>query len=288
MFILLIFFYIILMNTIQNLVISGGGVKTFAVIGLLQKLNLDSVTNYAGVSAGSIITYLLSIGYTPYELETVATEIDLSNIMGDLTIDNLLFKQSISTSTNMKIVLSTLTNYMIQNDSITFKQHYSMTNKILNIGVSCLDTAEYVIFNKDNFPNVNIIDAIIASCAIPGIFPPKKINDKYYCDGFIFNNFPIDLYNQNIKHTIGINFEQESYNHTQSIFKYLWIASTLPSRGNEYKILSKYPNNIIIIKNNDLPLVNFNLDKDIIQSLIDYGKNQNNFLNKDNFQQLFS
>ena len=276
------------MNTIKNFVISGGGVKTFAVIGLLQKLQLDSVVNYAGVSAGSIITYLLSIGYTPTELETVATEIDLSNIMGDLSIDNILFKQSISCSSNMKIVLSTLTNYMTQVDSFTFIQHYHLTKKKLNIGVSCLDTAEYVIFNKDNTPDVNIIDAIIASCAIPGIFPPKKINNKYYCDGFIFNNFPIELYNNDLDHTLGINFEQEDYDINQSIFKYLWIASTLPSRGNELKILSKYSNNIIIIKNDNLPLVNFNLNATIIQSLIDYGKNSNNFLNKDNFQQLFS
>jgi predicted acylesterase/phospholipase RssA len=288
MFILLIFFYIRLMNTIKNLVISGGGVKLFTTIGLLQKINLDSVVNYSAVSAGSIISYFLALGYTPNELETICTEIDIHNIMGELSIDHIFKSQSLSTNVHLKAILSTLTNYIIKQDSITFIEHYKLTNKIINIGASNLTTRDFTIFNKDTTPNVYIIDAVLASTSIPGIFPPHKINNNYYCDGFIFNNFPIEIFDNDIKHTLGINFQSDTYDENLNIFKYIWTACTLPSSSVELKQFQKYSNNIIIIKNDNLPLTDFNLTKETIQLLIDYGKNDNNYLNKETFQQLFS
>lgn len=276
------------MNTIKNLVIAGGGVKLFASIGTLQQLNIDSVVNYSAVSAGGIISYLLALGYTPLELETICTELDIHNIMGELSIDHIFNSQSLSTNVNLKIILSTLTNYIINQDSITFLELYEKNNKVINIGASNLTTQEFTIFNKDSTPNVNVIDAILASTSIPGIFPPHKINNNYYCDGFIFNNFPIEIFDSDIKHTIGICFQSENYSEKLNIFKYIWTACTLPSRCCEQNQIIKYKNNIILIKNEDLPLTDFNLSKETIQFLIDYGKDKNNYINKETFHQLFS
>ena len=237
------------MNTIKNLVIAGGGVKLFAAIGTLQKINIDSVVNYSAVSAGSIISYLLALGYTPLELETICTELDIHNIMGELSIDHIFNSQSLSTNINLKIVLSTLTNYIIKQDSITFLELYDKNNKVLNIGASNLTTQEFFIFNKDNTPNINIIDAILASTSIPGVFPPHKINNDYYCDGFIFNNFPIEIFDSDIEHTIGISFQSEKYSKKFSIFEYIWTACTLPSRKTEQEQLIKYYNNVSMTSN---------------------------------------
>ena len=45
------------------------------------------------------------------------------------------------------------------------------------------------IFDKD----FKVIDAIMASCSIPGITTPYIVGEEMYCDGGILNNFPADI-----------------------------------------------------------------------------------------------
>ena len=190
------------MNTIKNLVLAGGGAKNLFIIGLLQKINIDHISNYAGVSSGSIVIYLLSIGYTPFEIEQLALELDLTSFMGEPSIENILLLKSITNLDNLKVVLQTLTNYKLKKDTITFQDLYKKTNKIIQIGVTSLTNTNFTIFNYKNYPNVNIIDAILASCSLPGIFPPYKINNSYYCDGGVLNNCPIDIFKNDIKNKL--------------------------------------------------------------------------------------
>ena len=266
------------MNTIKNIIISGGGAKCFSFIGILQSICFDSVTSLTGVSSGSLITYLLSIGYTPIELEELALNLELSELMGFPSIDNILDKLSISDNIQLKIILQTLTNYKLKYEDITFKQHFELTNININIGVTCLTTASYQIFNKDKTPEFNIIDIVIASCAIPGIFPPIKIYNKYYCDGGIFNNFPIHIYDNQLENTIGILFEKKKTDQFNNIFEYIAYAYMLPSNSKQLIQFQKYKDYIIILKDNNLPLVQFSLTKENIKSLINYGKNKDNYL----------
>ena len=288
MFILLIFFYIILMNTIKNLVVAGGGAKNLFIIGLLQKININNVSNYAGVSSGSIVIYLLSIGYTPFEIEQLALELDLTSFMGEPSIENILLLKSITNLDNLKVVLQTLTNYKFKKDSITFQELYTKTNKIMQIGVTSLTNTSFTIFNYENYPNVNIIDAILASCSLPGIFPPYKINNSYYCDGGVLNNCPIDIFKNDIKNTIAFMFEISPYSNNFNILQYISFAIGMPFKNRTKTLLSKYPNNIIIFKDNKIPLIDFNLTKTKIKNTINYGKNINNLINKESFIKLFS
>ena len=288
MFILLIFFYIILMNTIKNLVLAGGGAKNLFIIGLLQKININDVSNYAGVSSGSIVIYLLSIGYTPFEIEQLAIELDLTSFMGEPSIENILLLKSITNLDNLKVVLQTLTNYKFKKDSITFQELYTKTNKIIQIGVTSLTNTSFTIFNYQNYPNVNIIDAILASCSLPGIFPPYKINNSYYCDGGVLNNCPIDIFQNDIKNTIAFMFEIPPYSNNFNILQYISFAIGMPFKNRTKTLLSKYPDNIIVFKDNKIPFVDFNLTKTKIKNTINYGKNINNLINKESFIKLFS
>ena len=56
----------------DTLVLSGGGVNGILELGALQYCNdknlLSSIKTYVGTSIGSIICYLLIIGYTPVEI----------------------------------------------------------------------------------------------------------------------------------------------------------------------------------------------------------------------------
>ena len=276
------------MNTIKNLVLAGGGAKNLFIIGLLQKININDVSNYAGVSSGSIVIYLLSIGYTPFEIEQLALELDLTSFMGEPSIENILLLKSITNLDNLKIVLQTLTNYKFKKDSITFQELYTKTNKIIQIGVTSLTNTNFTIFNYENYPNVNIIDAILASCSLPGIFPPYKINNSYYCDGGVLNNCPIDIFQNDIKNTIAFMFEIPPYSNNFNILQYISFAIGMPFKNRTKTLLSKYPDNIIVFKDNKIPFVDFNLTKTKIKNTINYGKNINNLINKESFIKLFS
>ena len=61
-----------------------------------------------------------------------------------------------------------------------FNEKYSCN---INIVSTCINTRQTVIFNGEDYPDVKVFDAIIASCSIPFVFPPYKIGDLYYVDG---------------------------------------------------------------------------------------------------------
>ncbi len=56
------------------------------------------------------------------------------------------------------------------------------------------------IFDKD----FEIVDAIIASCSIPGITTPYFIEEQMYCDGGVLNNFPADIIRNDCDKLIGV------------------------------------------------------------------------------------
>jgi NTE family protein len=53
------------------------------------------------------------------------------------------------------------------------------------------ETGETVIFTKDT--GVSLVDAVAASCAVPGIWPPVTINGRRYIDGGIRSSTNADL-----------------------------------------------------------------------------------------------
>jgi len=53
----------------------------------------------------------------------------------------------------------------------------------LYIIATALDTAELVTFGAEGYDSVPISRAVEASAALPGVFPPVKIGERYYVDG---------------------------------------------------------------------------------------------------------
>jgi NTE family protein len=51
----------------------------------------------------------------------------------------------------------------------------------LLITAAAADTGEFVAFDRDS--GVPLVDAVAASCAVPGVWPPATINGRHYIDG---------------------------------------------------------------------------------------------------------
>ncbi|WP_407535891.1 patatin-like phospholipase family protein [Cetobacterium somerae] len=208
-----------------GLVLSGGGAKGAAHIGVLKTLEKYQIPiDYiVGTSAGSIIAAMYSVGYTPDEIEKVVTDIQFYD----------LFKNSSSRDLE-GIVQKTQSNKYPLNIALTKDYNLSLPMGVLNGEYIYLELkkifarAENVTDFKD-FPipframttnlqtgesvEINSGDLALAtlkSMAIPTFLDPIREGDNYYVDGGVADNFPVlQAINMGADIVIGVDIAAE-------------------------------------------------------------------------------
>jgi NTE family protein len=189
-----------------GLVLSGGGAKGFAYIGLFKVLNEVNmpIDFIGGSSMGAITAALYSAGYSPEEMEEMVRQQNWPAIINDtqnrkfisyeekLFGDNYIYSipieesgvslsQSITSSFNIDLLLNNL---------FLPVAHITDFNKLpipfLCIGTDLL-TGEEVVLNKGNLAR-----AVRASMAIPAYFTPTLYDGRYLVDGGVVNNYPAE------------------------------------------------------------------------------------------------
>ena len=156
-----------------GLVLSGGGARGFAHLGLLQALNDAGIFPdiISGTSAGALAGVLYADGYSPKEiLHLMNSGSRLDFMRPALPREGLLQIGGI-----VRILKSSLRAKTF--DELKIPLYVAATD--LNNG-----KAEY-------FSKGSLIDPVIASASIPVLFQPVMINDLYYVDGGVLDNLPI-------------------------------------------------------------------------------------------------
>ena len=262
----------------QNLVLSGGGINGIMELGSLKALEslnlLENIKNYCGSSIGSIICFLLVLNYSPTDIFLTLKKIDFADLVEE-NILNFLDTYSLCNLNKIEIVLSMLLELKYNVKKISYLELYNKTKKKLNIVSICLSKQELTTFNYINTPDVDIIDSIVASCSIPLVFPSKNINNNDYFDAFMINNFPINIFKNDLKNTIGIRITPNMYqNNTENaditsyVFNILNCILKITS-GNFDKYVPKM--NIHIYS--DYVSINFNINNDDKNNLFITGYN---------------
>ena len=209
--------------------LSGGSMKGLAYIGMIKCIEeyniVKSIDNYVGTSIGACVCFCLLIGYTYEELYDVFINLDI-NKARNIQIDNILnFGNTYGVDNGDKIVkiLKVFLKKKLQVNSISFNELYKKTHKNITIIGSCLNTTSVEYFNLKNSPNMDVIDALRISISIPLFFTPVIYENKYYVDGALTNNYPIDICVNNNKETLGIVLTSNTYKYTEinSIDNYL-------------------------------------------------------------------
>tara|TARA_Y100000768_G_scaffold388110_1_gene382227 strand:- start:4767 stop:5777 length:1011 start_codon:yes stop_codon:yes gene_type:complete len=261
----------------ENLVISGGGIYGYYGFGIIKYLEeksyLQSINNFYGTSIGSFICLLILLGYNSLELERTIIKYDISKTV-DIDILNLFNNYGISNNIKFKRLVSIFIRIKVKETDITFRRLYEIYNKELNVIATNLETCKETIFNYKNTPDILLVDAITASCSVPFIFQPVKIENILYVDGLLCNNFPCNLVKNNGK-TIGVMLGLIGDNpfaekKIDSIYDYIYrIFQTIVIKShNEVEILIKYENEI------DVELdPSFNISYENKLKLIEYGYN---------------
>ncbi len=260
---------------VDTLVLSGGGIKGLYYIGVIKKLEeldiIKNIKNYAGTSIGAFFSALIAIGFTSKELAEFLMLFNITRIK-KTNYNNFFSFFGIDNGNNLKIILEQMFELKGFNKNITFDEFYNKTKKNLIITGVCINEKICHYFNHNNYPKMEIIDAIRISTSIPLYFTPVQYNNKFWVDGGIIDNYPIDLFKDNLNKTLGIYlFEEIKYSEINNIEDFLSCVIQSFSKGIDKKSICGFENNTIILKTDNIGIIDLNITKEKIIQFINYG-----------------
>ncbi|WP_338646905.1 patatin-like phospholipase family protein [Flavobacterium sp. KS-LB2] len=189
-----------------GLVLSGGGAKGFAHIGVLKVLEEAGVKiDYiGGTSMGAVIGGLYASGYNASQIDSIFQATNFNELLNDFiprSSKNFYEKRNdelyalVLPFNKFKIGIPEalskgMYNYNLLSRITRNVRHIKDFNKLpipfLCIGTN-IETGEQVLLNKGN-----LAQAMIASSAFPSLFSPVEIDGKLLVDGGVINNYPIE------------------------------------------------------------------------------------------------
>ena len=159
-----------------TLALGGGGSRGYSHIGVLRCLEKEGyhVRAVAGTSAGGIIATLYAAGYTPDEMETIMSKLDQTKLFGRSSHEEPSILSLGRATRVLEEFFSDLTFEKLQ----------------LPCAVVAVDikSAQEVVLREGC-----VVDAILATGAIPGIFPPQKIGEHLLVDGATLDPVPVSV-----------------------------------------------------------------------------------------------
>jgi len=270
---------------IKNLVFSGGGVKGYSYIGCLKALEelniLKDIKAISSTSIGSLFSILFIIGYNSNELEQLFSNIDFS-ILQNIEILNFKKNYGFDNGDNIIKFLKVLFNEKNIDFNITFKELFEKTKIKFIITGTNISKQKIIYFNYETYPEMKVLTALRISMSIPIVYEFVKFQDDIYVDGGLLDDYPIDYFRNESSNTVG--FLMYDYSDTLKIEKldeYLYsFLFCLLKKVNKLK-KKIYKKNTILIKQNKVGAIDFNISKENKKELFDLGyNNTKNYFNK--------
>jgi NTE family protein len=168
-----------------GLVLSGGGARGFAHLGVIKALNESGIIPevISGTSAGAIVGSLYADGYKPEEI------LKIMNLSGRL--------QYFSPTVPRGGLLQISGIEKILREKLRAKR-FSELKIPLYVSATDLNSGKAVYFSEGE-----LLLPIIASASIPVLFRPVVINGVQYVDGGVLDNMPIKPIEDQCRFLIG-------------------------------------------------------------------------------------
>jgi NTE family protein len=161
------------------LVLGGGACKGYAHIGVLQVLEKHNIKPnlIVGNSMGAIIGGAYASGKSCKHLINLSKDLTKNKLM-DFNLFSTLFATGIMRGKKLKKIL--------------YKELGDITHNELDIPFVAIAT-NILEGSLEELKEGRLIDNILASSAIPGVFPLIQQGGKLLCDGGLVNNVPDDI-----------------------------------------------------------------------------------------------
>ena len=259
-----------LSSNYDTLVLGGGAVKSFVIFGALQyaidNYLLTDIKTYIGTSGGTIINYLLIIGYTPIE---VMVFICTNHVIEKLQSFNMFAMMNGLGAISFLHIYEELEKMTLQKIGYipTFADIKEKFNKDFICVTYNITEGKIEYLSYENTPTLPCLIAIRMSSNLPLIFENFKYGNSYYVDGGVANNFAIEKAIEKGKKILGIHNKLSSFSFTKdnefNMLEYIFKIIFIPI-GELYKLKRKElePNDnfdIIQVVEDSINLYNFNI-----------------------------
>lgn len=166
------------------------GLAHIGVLKVLQEHNID-VDIVSGSSLGSMIATLWGLGKDWAQIRELVYKFENFPVFSFLDIG--FSKRSVFKGHHLRRVLK----HIFGNTTL-----YDLKRPVLIVSFDFIRRQPHI-FSQENFL---IRDAVLASCAIPGVFEPLKNQKDLFLDGGILNPLPVGcLVKEGIKKIISVN-----------------------------------------------------------------------------------
>lgn len=169
-----------------SLVLGGGGLKGFAHIGALRAFEERGVhpSLVAGTSIGAMIAAAYVGGMPLAEMERRALALAKKDLF---RIDHfsMVAKRMLAPALYLERPLMKLVEDIVPHGTFRDLQLPLLVN------TTDLEDASQVLWGLPGLQDVTVAEAVYASCALPGFFPPGVLGGRTCADGGVIDNVPV-------------------------------------------------------------------------------------------------
>lgn len=169
-----------------NLVLGGGGLKGLTHVGVLRALEERHLVPevIVGCSMGALIAAAWAAGMSLAEMEDRALRVVRTDVFRIAHLDMAL-KRMLSPAVYRREPLDALIASIV--GDATFRE----LPRRLVVNTVDLNSGQQILWGLPGLDHARVADAVFASCALPGILPPRKVEDRYCIDGAVLENLPV-------------------------------------------------------------------------------------------------
>lgn len=182
------------------LVLGGGGLKGFAHIGVLAALEEKGIKPavLAGTSIGSLICAAAAAGMPVEDMTEHAKSLRRRDLFRLNRLGMLIERShapSIYQGAPLREVLA----------SIIGDARFEDLNNRLLVNTVDLQRGSPVVWGLPGLQDVSVLDAVYASCALPGFYPPGDVGGRSCVDGGVVDNLPTGVASQGMDAVIAVD-----------------------------------------------------------------------------------
>ena len=159
-----------------TLALGGGGAKGNSHIGVIRRLEKEGyrIRSIAGTSFGGMVAILYASGRSADEIEEIFSSVDQGSLYGRDPDDG----PSLLGLSGARKLMDTLLG------------EKTFADLRIPCAVTAVDakTGSEVVISKGC-----LIDGVLATIALPGVFPPHHLNDWELMDGGVLNPVPVSV-----------------------------------------------------------------------------------------------
>jgi NTE family protein len=194
------------------LVLGGGGLKGFAHIGVLRALQERGITPdvYAGTSIGALISAAAAGGMSTAEMTRRAKALHRRDLFR-LNHMGMLLDRVRSPAIYMEEPLRALCAAVAPPG--TFEE---LATPVL-VNTVDLERGTQIVWGRPGLRGVPVADAVYASCALPGFFPPGRVDGRTCIDGGTIDNLPVSIAAQGMDAVIAVDVGNADLTHASDV-----------------------------------------------------------------------